>query len=195
MGKIFYIFGKSSTGKDTIYKKLISDKTLNLESVVLYTTRPIRDGEIDGKTYHFVSENEYENLKKKNCIIEERAYNTMHGLWRYFTVFDEQIDLEHNNYLIIGVLSSYISTRDYLGKENVVPIYIEIDDGIRLTRALERELKPENRKFTELCRRFLADTEDFSEEKLALANIEKRFINNDLNDCISEITEEIRNRM
>lgn len=195
MGKIFYIFGKSSTGKDTIYKKLLSDKTLNLESVVLYTTRPIRDGEIDGKTYHFVSENEYENLKKKNCIIEERAYNTMHGLWRYFTVFDEQIDLEHKNYLIIGVLSSYISTRNYLGKENVVPIYIEIDDGIRLTRALERELKPENRKFTELCRRFLADTEDFSEEKLALANIEKRFINNDLNDCISEITEEIRNRM
>jgi len=195
MGKIFYIFGKSSTGKDTIYKNLLQDKSLNLDSVILYTTRPIREGEVDGVTYHFVTEEEYQTLKNKSCIVEERAYNTMHGLWRYFTVFDESLDIENRNYLIIGVLSSYLSTRDYFGKDKVVPLYIEVDDGIRLSRALERELKAENRKFTEMCRRFLADTEDFSEEKLKNAEITKRFINGNLNDCIAEITEEIRNRM
>ncbi len=187
MGKIYYILGKSSTGKDTIYKRILNDGDLKLESVVLYTTRPIRDGEIPDVTYHFVDEEAFQKLKKEGRIIEDRKYHTMHGLWRYFTVNDKELDLEHKDYLIIGVLSSYLSVRDYFGSDAVVPIYIEVDDGIRLQRALDREKKPENRKFTEMCRRFLADTEDFSEDKLAAAGIEKRFVNKDLESCIGEI--------
>ncbi|MCR5107725.1 MAG: guanylate kinase [Lachnospiraceae bacterium] len=192
MGKIFYIFGKSSSGKDTIYNRLLSDKELLLKSVILYTTRPKRDGEKDGETYHFTDESGYNRLLLEGKIIESRAYDTMHGLWRYFTVKDEDIDPEKNNYLITGVLESFISTRDYFGKEVVIPIYIEVDDGIRLKRALERELKPENRKFSEMCRRYLSDTEDFSEDKLKAAGIDKRYINNDLEECINEIKELIR---
>ena len=52
---------------------------------------------------------------------------------------DDQIDLEHQNYLIIGTLESYLKIRDYFGKEKVVPIYIEVEDGERLSRALNRE--------------------------------------------------------
>ena len=70
MGKIFYILGKSSTGKDTIYKNILEDETLGLKDIILYTTRPIRDGETDGKSYHFVSEKEYEDIKKSGLIIE-----------------------------------------------------------------------------------------------------------------------------
>lgn len=191
MGKIFYILGKSSTGKDTIYKKVLKDSKLNLNSVVMYTTRPIRDGEVPDKTYHFVDEAKYAELNEKGMIIEARAYNTMHGLWRYFTVNDTKLDLETTDYLIIGVLQSYISTRDYFGEENVVPIYIEVDDGIRLQRALDREKKPENHKYIEMCRRFLADTEDFSEDKLEAAGITRRFINDNLNRCIAEICDYI----
>ncbi|MBP5384174.1 MAG: guanylate kinase [Lachnospiraceae bacterium] len=187
MGKIFYIFGKSSTGKDTIYKRILHDKNLNLESVVLYTTRPIRDGEIPDVTYHFVTEDDFQRLKRENKIIEDRSYNTVHGLWRYFTVNDAELDLEHKDYLIIGVLHSYLSIREYFGEENVVPIYIEVDDGIRLQRALDREKKPENRKFTEMCRRYLSDSEDFAEEKLIAAGINRRFVNDDLEHCIEEI--------
>ena len=165
MGKIFYILGKSSTGKDTIYKNILEDETLGLKDIILYTTRPIRDGETDGKSYHFVSEKEYEDIKKSGLIIEERSYNTMHGVWRYFTVKDSSIDLSNNNYVIIGVLKSFIDTRDYFGSDKVVPIYIEVEDGLRLQRALNREKKPENRRFKELCRRYLADSEDFSEDQ------------------------------
>ena len=68
-----------------------------------------------------------------------------------------------------------------------MPVYIEVEDGERLTRALEREKKPGNRKYAEMCRRFLTDTEDFSEEKLKAAGIQRRFINNDLEKCLSEI--------
>ena len=192
MGKIFYILGQSSTGKDTIYKNILEDETLGLKDIILYTTRPIRDGETDGKSYHFVSEKEYEDIKKSGLIIEERSYNTMHGVWRYFTVKDSSIDLSNNNYVIIGVLKSFIDTRDYFGSDKVVPIYIEVEDGLRLQRALNREKKPENRRFKELCRRYLADSEDFSEDKIKDAGIDKRFENVDLSSCINEVKEYIR---
>ena len=192
MGKIFYILGKSSTGKDTIYKNILEDETLGLKDIILYTTRPIRDGETDGKSYHFVSEKEYEDIKKSGLIIEERSYNTMHGVWRYFTVKDSSIDLSNNNYVIIGVLKSFIDTRDYFGSDKVVPIYIEVEDGLRLQRALNREKKPENRRFKELCIRYLADSEDFSEDKIKDAGIDKRFENVDLSSCINEVKEYIR---
>lgn len=192
MGKIFYILGKSSAGKDTIYKRIRQQFENSLKPVVLYTTRPIRDGEINGVTYHFVAEEEYENIKSSGKIIEERSYNTVHGLWRYFTVEEKDFSISDDNYLMIGVLSSYESIRDYYGSDKVFPIYIEVDDGIRLERALKREMKPENRKFTEMCRRFLADSEDFAEEKIENAGIKKRFNNIDLDICIKEIEEYIR---
>lgn len=187
MSKIFYLMGKSSTGKDTIYKRIIDKYPDMLKSVVMYTTRPKREGETDGVTYNFVTEDEYAGMKRDGLIIEERAYNTVHGLWRYFTAKDKQIDLEHFDYLIAGVLASYVSTREYFGKDVVLPIYVEVEDGERLTRALEREKKPGNHKYAEMCRRFLSDTEDFSEDKLKTAGIDRRFVNDDLEDCIKKI--------
>ena len=64
---------------------------------------------------------------------------------------------------------------------------LELDDGIRLKRALEREMKQETPKYQEMCRRYLADEEDFSEEKVKEAGIARRFSNQDLNDCLEEI--------
>ncbi len=196
MGSIFYIFGKSASGKDSIYKKLLEDEEVKLKSIVLYTTRPRRDGERDGESYHFSAEEEFQSLKKKGIIVEDRQYHTVHGLWRYFTVEDCSVNIEQNDYLVTGVLDSFVSTRDYFEKrygapDRVVPIYIEVDDGIRLERALLREKRPENRKFKEMCRRFLADDEDFSEEKLEKARITRRFVNDDLDRVVKEIREYI----
>ena len=146
MGKIFYIIGKSSTGKDTIYKKLLNIYPGKLKSVVMYTTRPKRDGEVDGETYNYVSEDQYREFKEKGSIIEERSYDTVHGIWRYFTVSDSLKDIDKEDYLILGVLKSFISTREYFGKDRVIPIYIEVEDGERLTRALKREKKPGNHR-------------------------------------------------
>ena len=53
MGKIFYIMGKSASGKDRIYSLLAAHKELNLKTLILYTTRPIRVGEQDGKKLLF----------------------------------------------------------------------------------------------------------------------------------------------
>ena len=103
MGKLIYLMGKSSSGKDTVYRELLRDNSLKLKKVVLYTTRPIREGETDGVQYHFVDEKVFNDFKEKNRIIEDRVYNTYHGLWRYFTVDDGSIDIDKNDYLIIEV--------------------------------------------------------------------------------------------
>lgn len=191
MGRIFCVMGKSSTGKDTIYKKLLEDSTLDLKKIVLYTTRPIREGETHSVEYYFTTVDELDSMKKENKIVECRSYNTIHGIWHYFTVKDEQINLEENNYLIIGTLESYLKTKEYFGNDKVLPIYIDIDDGERLSRALNRERAQKEPKYEELCRRFLADSADFSSEKLEAAGINKVFYNDDLQRCIDEIAKYI----
>ena len=88
---------------------------------------------------------------------------------------------------MIGTLVSYRALKAYFGEERIVPLYIQVEDGERLFRALERERKEAHPRYTELCRRFLADEEDFSEEKLQEAGIRIRFENRDLASCLSEI--------
>lgn len=187
MGKMVYLMGKSSTGKDTVYKQLLKNSSLKLKKIVPYTTRPIRAGETEGEEYFFTDENGFENLKAQGKVIEDRAYHTYHGLWRYFTVDDGNIDLENNNYIIIGTLESYLKTREYFGREKVFPVLLEVDDGVRLQRALDRERSQENPKYEELCRRYLADAEDFSEDKINQADITLKFSNENLEKCLSEI--------
>lgn len=192
MGKIFCIMGKSSSGKDTLYKLILENEDLHLSRIVPYTTRPIRSGEQNGVEYFFVDDKKLEELEKANKVIEIRAYDTIHGIWKYFTVDDGQIQLENHNYLMITTLEAYEKMLHYFGISVMVPIYIEVDDGIRLQRALDREKLQDTPKYAELCRRFLADTEDFSEEKLAHAGIEKRFYNETLGKTCEKITDYIR---
>ena len=195
MAKIFFVLGKSCSGKDTIFKKLKEDRQLNLNTVTGYTTRPMREGEINGVENFFVNNEELEALKNQGKVIECRDYNTVYGVWSYFTVDDGQINLEKGNYLYIGTLESYEQMVRYYGKEVVVPIYVEVETGERLTRAVNRERQQENPKYTELCRRFLADEEDFCEENIKKAGIKKRYENNSLERCIEEIVEDIRDFM
>lgn len=191
MGKIYYMMGKSSSGKDSLYKELRKAMP-ELRTVTLYTTRPAREGEQDGVEYHFVTDEALDAFEEEGRIIEERAYHTVQGIWRYATVDDGQIDLEKADYLVIGTLESYRRMRSFYGKEKLVPIYIEVEDGERLLRALRREQEQEHPGYAEMCRRFLADTADFSEEKLKELQIDQRFVNDQMTRCLEEIIGEIR---
>ena len=187
MGKIFYLLGKSSSGKDSIYKQIIQDDALSLRRIVSYTTRPIRTGEEEGREYHFTDKETLDRLAGEDKVIEMRTYHTMRGDWHYFTVDDGQVDLDQYDYAVIGTLESYLMVRNFYGKEHVLPIYIEVDDGIRLMRAVKREMKQNPPHYTEVCRRFLADDEDFSEEHLKNAGITVRFANDDLESTIEAV--------
>lgn len=191
MGKIYYMMGKSSSGKDTLYKEIL-EMFPELRTVTLYTTRPVREGERDGVEYFFVSPDTLNEYSKEGKVIESRTYHTVHGDWTYATIDDGQVDLLQADYLIIGTLESYEKMKDYYGAGNLMPIYIEVEDGERLRRALLREQSQEYPKYAEMCRRFLADQEDFSEENLKKAGITRRFQNQDKLQCLDEIVREIR---
>ena len=189
MGKIFCVMGKSASGKDTIYSRLLENEKLSLKRIVPYTTRPMRNGEEDGKTYHFCDEAKVQKLDEMGKIIELREYNTVYGIWKYFTVDDGQIDLAKGNYLLIGTLETYTKVVKYFGQDKVLPIYIEVEDGERLIRAIDREKQQKEPKYEEMCRRFLADASDFSEENLKKAGVSRRFQNRELVNTIQEIEE------
>ena len=151
MKHLFYLMGKSASGKDTVYEYLLGSDSLHLEPLGPWTTRPIRAKEQEGVEYHFTDR------------------------------------------IGIGTLESFLKMRDYYPEGYVVPIYIEVEDGTRLARALKRERKPGNHRYEEMCRRFLADQKDFSEENLLAAGIQKRFINeNAREECFSEVESYIR---
>ena len=189
MGKIFCVMGKSASGKDTIYRELLTHKELSLRRVIPYTTRPIRDGEVDGDTYFFCSEKQVQELQDAGKIIELRTYHTVYGPWKYFTVDDGQFDEQTGNYLMIGTLETYGKIRTYFGEDRVIPIYIEVEDGERLIRAILREREQEKPKYEEMCRRFLADAADFSEENLKQNGVNPRFNNSELTATIEQIAE------
>lgn len=195
MGKIFCLMGKSSCGKDTLYKRILAESGLPLKTLVSYTTRPIRSGETDGLEYYFLTEEQLHALEQEGRIIELRAYHTVHGIWKYFTVDDHQLDLSKHNYLVIGTLESFQKLQDHFGSDRLVPLYIEVDPGERLQRALDRERLQQEPRYAELCRRFLADEEDFSRENLARSGIDHIFFNQKLSDCAAELISYIRQQM
>ena len=186
MGKIFCIIGKSSSGKDTIFKELAKVKELNVKPVISYTTRPIRQNESQGVEYHFIDEETLGHYEQTGRIIEKREYNTINGTWFYGTIDDGQIDLTQPVfYLLIVTLEAYESLRKYFGADQVIPFYIAVDDGVRLERAIKREKRQETPNYDELCRRFLADSADFHIEKLQECGITKQYRNENLKECLS----------
>ena len=191
MGKLIVLMGKSATGKDTIHRALLNKEELNLKTVISYTTRPIRINEKDGVEYHFVTEDTLASMRDENKVIECRSYNTVKGVWSYFTADDGQIDIDKGSYIIIGTLESYHEIVRFYGEDKVVPIYIKVSDDDRLIRSILREKEQKNPNYKEICRRFLADEEDFSSEKLGEINNLMTFTNNNLDDTITDISDYI----
>lgn len=185
-GRIFCILGKSASGKDSLYQALLERQPIPLSTITTYTTRPIRSYEIDGTEYFFQDIPTFEKMRDEGRIIEYRCYHTIHGDWYYYTADDGQIDTDHD-YLIPQVLGGYENLLNYFGPDRVIPLYIEVEDGLRLSRALERERRQEHPKYAEMCRRFLADSEDFSEENIKRLGINKRYQNIDFYDCLEEL--------
>ena len=185
MGKLYYVMGKSASGKNSIYKGLLSSCDY-LKEIVPYTTRPMRSGEIEGKDYYFITDKDIEGYKKAGKLIEARVYDTVMGKWTYATIDDGQIGF-NNDSITIGTLEAYVKLRDYYGKENIIPIYIDLNSKLRLMRAMRREACQENPDYKELCRRFLSDEEDFSDEKLKNAGINKKNLSKCMNSIIKDL--------
>ena len=191
MGRIYYLLGKSATGKDTLYKEILKRRP-KLRTVTMYTTRPIREGETDGVEYFFTGREELERQLASGKVIESRTYQKIAGPWTYYTVDDGQFDVaDDESCLMIGTLESYEKMCAYFEAGKMVPVYIEVPDGIRLLRAVKREENQKKPNYREVCRRYLADEKDFSEENLERLGITKRYQNTDMEMCVEEILRDL----
>ena len=164
MGYIYCLVGKSGTGKDTVMERILSDNDLKIEKIVPYTTRPKRENEIEGVNYHYVDIPKMEQMEKEGLIIERRSYDTVHGVWNYFTA-DKDIDRQRD-YIIITTQQALERFVEKFGQDNIYVIYLQLDDKVRLERCIAREAMQENPNYKEVCRRFLTDEEDFDEDAL-----------------------------
>ena len=201
MGNLIYIMGKSSTGKDTIYREL--KQRIDTNIYVPYTTRPMRTNEENGRDYNFITKEEFYELEKQNKIMENRKYNVINAegkkdIWIYTTVDDNQWKRD-GDFLSVGTLESYVSIQKYLSAHpernlKLLPVYISIDEEERWTRAVLRERKQEKPNYEEMDRRIAADNIDFSDEKLEQAGITKKqtFYNYDLDECVDKIVDYIK---
>lgn len=196
MNHIFCIIGLSGTGKDTVLRTILDDATFvrgaNIHKIVSYTTRPKRDNEIKDVDYHYTTKNKYMKLKAddKISIISVHLYIVKPKVsWLYF-ITDEDIDLNHYNYICITSPEEYNDLVLYYGKKTIVPIYIEIDAYTRLCRSIDREYKNGDKLngYKEICRRFISDEEDT--KKIIESNpaiTSNSFINYNYISCTNKI--------
>ena len=160
--RIFCLVGKSASGKDTLYARIL-ERHPELVPVIPYTTRPRRTGEVEGQTYCFVTEEQLRQYEAQGRVIEKREYHTVQGLWTYFTL---RFPLDQDR-LLITTLEGARVLMDAYGPQVVRVVCLHVDDRTRLLRCMDREERQERPDYTELCRRFLADQSDFAPDKLA----------------------------
>lgn len=139
------IVGHGASGKDYLAEKLI-EKGLNKS--VTYTTRPMRDGEIDGDVYHFVTLDKFESMIQNDEFYE---YERFLGNWYYGSTIEDWNTCN----LFIKTVGGVHSIKEEDRKSCFV-VFLDIDKDIRYERLLERSDNNDS-----LNRRMEADEEDF----------------------------------
>lgn len=157
--------GKSGSGKDFLCNLLMTEE--GYEKIVSTTTRPMRNGEIEGVSYFFVSRNEFDKRVKNGDIVEYRPYTTsvdgIKDTWYYGTSKEALLNLDPNKeYILIKDLEGAKAIQDFLGKEKCFTVCVHTSEGRRIRRAKEREGFNEQ----EWNRRFADDEVKFSYDKI-----------------------------
>ena len=145
------LIGKTATGKSRIKDELLK---LGYESVVTTTTRPMRPGEIQDVSYHFIDKSQFRRFKEQRLFAETTSYETVHGTWYYGT---QKKDLEnHENKVIILNPDGILSLMRTVDMSDWVIFFIDCPEDIMKKRLNKRGDNPE-----EAERRLESDRKDF----------------------------------
>lgn len=156
---LIVFMGSSAVGKDTLLN-LISKK-YNIPICVSSTTRPMREGEIDGREYHFISNDKFKEDFENSKFIEYRQYSTANGTW-YYGLSKDSVDIFTNQLVIVDQQGYYSLVQEY-GQENVLGILLVAPEKIKIKRALSRETRADKKFYEEFYRRMLDDINAFNE--------------------------------
>lgn len=162
MYKIVALIGEAGTGKDTLMQKILTDYPGKFNEIISCTTRPPREGEIDGVNYFFIDQEEFAYKVLNYEMLEATNFND----WFYGTSYDTL----RSDVLNIGVFNPD-GIRAIEGRSDIdLRVFrITCSDKIRLLRQLNRE---ENPNVDEIVRRYKTDKEDFCDLEFTYYEIE-----------------------
>ena len=133
--KVVILLGKSAAGKDYILNYL--KKSFKFNSIISHTTRPIRENETNGLDYYFINKKTFSKMLKNNEFIEIRKYTTCFNgkqdVWSY-GITKKEFDNKTRKICVVDT-TGLREIIKYYGKENVISIYIDVEDKIREKRA------------------------------------------------------------
>lgn len=193
--KIFIIIGKSCSGKDTLVRMLLKSMGLvdnpPLEQLVPYTTRnPRNEREYESGDYHFITDEEMNELITTDRFIEVRGYEIVgQGIRRYATILPEVF--EDKNYIMIATKETALALIRR-GFKNVHIIHITIPPNERFHRLIERTTSTD-KNYEEACRRFLQDEKDFADIEKYLDMTE--IVNDNLADAYCKLVQCIQEEL
>lgn len=180
---MIFILGKTGSGKTTIVNELVSK--YGFDKIVTYTTRPIRNGEINHKDYHFISSKEFMNKIREDFFAEWKTYATKQGIWHYGVSLQDIINSDDKAIVIITP-EGFRELRERFNF-NTFSIYINCSQEIIKSRLIKRGDSPD-----EATRRLKADNKDF---KYIEKDVDRIMYNNgDINETIKEIVKLINER-
>ena len=161
----------------------MSDKLINehgFHRVITYTTRPMRNGEVNGETYHFVNIDDFMQKMKSGFFAEWKAYTTTEGVWYYGTAM-EDLEKADDRTVVILTPDGYRDIKDKVyGK--VISIYLYANNATIKKRLMARGDDPK-----EAERRVLHDNEDFK----GIENEVDRIVYNNESDTIDGVIQKI----
>lgn len=159
--KLIVLVGCSASGKDFILKNAVR-YIEGLKPVVSHTSRPMRQGEVEGREYYFVDVPTVTDMLNNGEFIEYRHYNVANGTTWTYGIHKGSVDIESNdNYITIVDLQGLKKIEKYFDKlgmkDCIHSIYLDTNAQLRLQRSLSREGDITEEQCREIIRRFEND--------------------------------------
>ena len=123
---IIAILGQTGSGKSTLSKLLA--KRLGYKRILEYTTRPMRDGEVNHMEYHFISNEEFLKFIEQDAFVSYKYFDTIYGRWYYGSI---EKDYAENGVIVINPGALKLLNERGIKSTS---IYIKLDDEVILGR-------------------------------------------------------------
>ena len=190
---IIVLVGKTASGKTTVANELC--KNHGYKRIITYTTRPMRENEVQDVDYHFISDEQFNKMVENNEFIEYKRYNTAHGVWSYGSGITSEQELSDDYYVIV------LTPQGLRDLSKKMSRYIAFYLNVSFESQLER-LKKRGDEEQQIIKRLINDAKDFenvfdivdynfytdvlSSSPQRVANMIRNFISDSITDYLME---------
>ena len=171
------LMGKTASGKNLVRDQLV--EKYHFSPIITYTTRPMRKGEKQDVTYHFISTDEFIEKINNGFFAEWKDYVTNDGIWYYGTALDDCMNASDKDVIIL----TPDGVRDLKNNDvNLIVVYLYSN-----LKTIRHRLKFRGDDEKEVERRISSDIKDFKDAEM----LADRIVYNNLNDNIDNVVENI----